>query len=142
MLICKIYSKDVAQIKKKSVQGIGLILKCPDYINELWYVSPVDGKKKLITFTNARIFFEKLIILIDEKELMKIPSIYEVNNKRNLTLRKKLRGKFVSLKDKKFQIWHIDNELKRREISNFDFLDLLGTYAKEISKEKLELIPK
>ncbi len=119
----------------------GSILKCPDYINEFWYISPVDKKRKLITFTNARSFFKKIIVPVEEKMLIKIPLDSDVDNKKNIVFRKKLKGRFVSLKEEKFQIWYVDDKLKRHVINDFDFFDILGAYAKEISREELELIP-
>lgn len=120
---------------------VGQILRCPDHKNELWYVSPLDKKRKLVTITNAHLFFKKLFILIKKQDLVKIPTTNDPKHNKNLTFRKKLKGKFIILDKNMLPSWYIDNNLNKVRITNFDFLDLLSSYAITISKEELELIP-
>lgn len=120
---------------------VGRILRCPDYKNEFWYLSPIDGKRKLISITNAHIFFKRLFVVIDEKELSKIPIVGEQEAKKHLTFRKKLKGKIILIKNSVVNCWYVDNNLCRSKMSQFDLFDILGSYAIDINKDKLDSIP-
>jgi len=119
---------------------IGRILRCPDYKNELWYLSPIDGKRKLINITNAHIFFKRLFVVIDENELSKIPIAGEQEANKHLTFRKKLKGKIILVRNNDANCWYVGNNLYRSQMSQFDLFDILSSYAININKNKLDSI--
>lgn len=123
--------------KAKSNQWLGKILKSSN-INELWYVSSINGKRKRITMVNAHIYFKKLIISIEEKDLL---MFWNKENSKNISTRRKFKGKFIKIKDDISQLWYIDDQLIKHTVSHFDFLDFLSNYAVNITPEELGNIP-
>ena len=119
---------------------IGKILKCSSYKNELWYVQPLSKKGELITMINAQKFFKRLFISLDDIDMAKIPVAGELENNKNLTIRKKLKGKFLVVGKEITPIWYVNDTLERIKVTNFDFLDILSCYAITVNKEKLKSI--
>ena len=128
--------------KKSKIQDnfIGKILKCSNNKNELWYVQPFDKKKQLITITNAPNFFKRLFICIKENDIYKIPTVGELENNKNITIRKKLKGKFLVTDKESIPHWYVNDDLKRVEVTSFDLLDMLSHYAVSVTKEELKSI--
>jgi hypothetical protein len=128
-------------MKKRKFFRAGEILKCQGSRDTLWYVSPLDGKRRLITLSNAPLFFKKIIATVGVDDLEKIPDANQIESNKHIVFRKKLKGKFILQEGAVLPRWYVDNTLKKVEITCFDFFDLLNFYAVKISKEDLELIP-
>jgi hypothetical protein len=119
----------------------GKFFKCPGRGNELWYLSPSDNKRKLITIINAPLYFRRLFVKIDEESLSMIPSKDEPDNNQKITFRKKNKGKFIMAENNASSIWYINENLKKERVTSFDLLDLLSAYAESISVDELKLMP-
>ena len=111
-------------------------------ISDLWYVSPKTGLKHKVTIGDALKFFKRIALVISNNDLSKIPIHSEPDTHKNITLRKRLVGKFLIEHKDKSRIWYVDTkEYKRREITAIDKLDMLQSLALKITNEDLNKIP-
>ena len=94
----------------------GKILKCQEYKNKLWYFVKSSKKMVPITVISAPIFFKKLFVLLNINDFQKIPSINDPENTKNITFRKKIKGKFVMVDDNKSSVWYINDQLKKIKV--------------------------
>ncbi len=111
-------------------------------INEVWYFSPRSGLKYKVTPDNILNIFKKLLIVLSDKDLSRIPISGKPDTKKNITLRKKLAGKFLVDNKNKICLWYVDpKEHKRRQLFMFDLTDMLRSMSVKMNQKDLDKIP-
>jgi len=106
--------------------------------DQLWVIK--NNRKKIINMINVKEVFKKLIIKIAKKDINKIPFKGSFD-KKNITLRKKLGGKFIIEGEHDFNFWYVDTKRFERHFFNtFELMNILRSFSVKKSKVELDKI--
>jgi hypothetical protein len=111
-------------------------------VGEIWYVSPVTGKRYQATKTNALPLFRSLALGISNANLAKIPLYNAPTTKANWTFRAGVKGRLLLAVDDYGRVWYVHPDyLWRREVTKENIMTLFRAYSLGITNANLAKIP-
>lgn len=103
----------------------------------IWYVSPVNGERYEVTFTNALSLFQKLAMGISDTNLNKIAESKETRTG-DRVLATRLKGRLLLQVEDGGRIWYVNPlTLKRHEVTWANLMDLFRSLSLGVSDENL-----
>lgn len=120
----------------------GRLLLQVESVGEIWYVSPVTGKRYLVTKENAMSLFRSLSLGITNANLAKIPIYGEKQHSNYMDLRYKVKGRLLLAVEDAGRIWYVHpDSLWRREVTKDGIMDIFRAHSLGITNANLAKIP-
>jgi len=120
----------------------GRLLLQVESVGEIWYVSPVTGKRYLVTKENAMSLFRSLSLGITNANLAKIPIYQEKQHSNYMDLRYKVKGRLLLAVEDSGRIWYVHpDSLWRREVTKDGIMDIFRAHSLGITNANLAKIP-
>jgi hypothetical protein len=109
-----------------------------DALKRVWAIS--SGKKYLIEPSNVLNYFSKILKFVTKDDFEKIPA-HSSTSDANLTLRKKLAGKFIQDPTTPGYFWYVDTKyLNKRLVNQFELIDFLLQLSLPLSQNDFNKI--
>ena len=109
---------------------------------EIWYVSPVTGKRYQVTTANALPLFRSLSLGITNNDLGSFPKYGEYNHNSYMTLRNRVQGRLLLAVEDHGRVWYIHPDEKwRREVTQENIMDVFRKHSLGITDTDLGTIP-
>lgn len=116
----------------------GRLLLQVESSGSVWYVNLTDSKRYEITRDNALDVFRKFALGITNQDLEKIPTSISDNKK----TREDLKGRFLLQVENGGNIWYVDIDGIRHEVTKSNLIDVLKKCSLGIKNSDLDKIEK
>lgn len=109
---------------------------------EIWYVSPVTGKRYQVTTANALPLFRSLSLGITNADLGNIPEYGGYMHRYNMTLRNRVAGRLLLAVEDHGRVYYVQpDETWRREVTQENIMDVFRKHSLGITDADLGTIP-